>query len=125
MKNNQELLKKLAEKVKETPIEIIEQALNRVDESDEIEIMTFEGYAEVYKEIRKNKEIIDGIDKDFFFDFVDTMLNYIENSISKKKVEEKIEKNNKKIYGSAFISTRYENKLKMENVILQELLEEE
>lgn len=48
----------------------------------------------------------------------------LENSISKEKIKDRIEKNNKKIYGSAFISTRYENKLKMENVILQELLED-
>lgn len=50
-----------------------------------------EVYIEAYKKIKKNREIINSIDRDFFFDFADTMLNYIENSISKKKVKEKIE----------------------------------
>lgn len=49
-----------------------------------------EVYIEAYKKIKKNREIINSIDRDFFFDFADTMLNYIENSIPKKKVEEKL-----------------------------------
>lgn len=57
-------------------------------------------------------------------DTTDELKLSLKNSISKDKIKEKIEKNNKKLYGSAFISTRYENKLKIENVILQELLEE-
>lgn len=49
-----------------------------------------EVYIKAYKEIKKNREIINSIDSDFFFDFADTMLNYIENSIPKKVIEEKI-----------------------------------
>lgn len=47
-----------------------------------------EVYIEEYRKLKKNREIINSIDSDFFFDFADTMLNYIENSIPKKKVEE-------------------------------------
>lgn len=49
-----------------------------------------EKYIEVYKQIKKNKGIISGIDRDFFYSFSDTMLDYIENSIPKQTLIEKI-----------------------------------
>lgn len=41
----------------------------------------------VYKEARDNRCLIASIYPEFFFKFGDTLLNYIENSIPKEKVE--------------------------------------
>jgi len=45
-----------------------------------------------YKELKRNKNIVETIEPKYFFEFADIMLNYIENSISKETIKEKIEK---------------------------------
>ncbi len=49
-----------------------------------------EGAIENYNELKRNKHVIANIDKDFFFDLVDILLQALENSIPKEVVEEKI-----------------------------------
>ncbi len=53
-------------------------------------IESIEQFIEQYKELRRNKDIIANIDKDFFFNLTDTILNCIENSIPKETLIEKI-----------------------------------
>lgn len=49
-----------------------------------------------YNTLKRNKNTIENIEPDYFFEFVDMLLNYIENSIPKEKVEEKIEETRKR-----------------------------
>ncbi len=44
-----------------------------------------------YKELRECKQAIKSIEPNYFFNTVDMLLNYIENSIPKEKVEETFE----------------------------------
>lgn len=78
-----------------------------------------------YRTLKRNRNIIAKIEPDYFFEFADTILNHIENSIPKEKLEEKIEENNKLIEecredeehcGEIYL---YEH----DNKVLQELLE--
>lgn len=73
---------------------------------------------EQYKELKRNKDIIETIEPKYFFEFADTMLNYIENSISKEKVEETIEDNGFEVH------TREWGNVEVVSIeVLQELLE--
>lgn len=44
---------------------------------------------EIYINARDNKSLIESIYPEFFFEFVDMLLNYIENSIPKQIVDER------------------------------------
>ena len=53
--------------------------------------MELEEAIKIYNELKKYKEIIGSIDTDFFFNFIEIVLNALENAIPKKKIEDKIE----------------------------------
>lgn len=78
-----------------------------------------EGVIEDYNTLKRNKNTITNIEPDYLFELVDILLNYIENSIPKEKVKEKIEElSNTKGDFATYIATSERIK------VLQELLEE-
>ena len=79
-----------------------------------------------YKELKRNKNIVETIEPKYFFEFADIMLNYIENSMSKETIKEKIkvlENSQKRVKNNNLIYSR-EDIFRFQIYILEELLEE-
>ena len=51
--------------------------------------MELEEVIKIYNELKPHKKIIKSIDTDFFFKFVETVLQELKNRIPKKKIEDK------------------------------------
>ena len=88
--------------------------------------MKLEDAIKIYNGLKKNKEIIKNIDADFFFEFSETVLQALENSIPKKKIEDKI-KAYEKLIDDVSESEQYSNEIPLyrhDIQVLQELLED-
>lgn len=84
----------------------------------------------VYDELKRNKEIIDSVDKDFFFKFSETILQQLkrlqEETVEKAKIREKIEEIEKaqdRVKNNNLIYSR-EDVFRFQIYILEEILEQ-
>ena len=83
--------------------------------------MELEELIKIYNGLKNHKEIIGSIDTDFFFNFAETVLQELKNSIPKKKIEEKIEELKAQCGGNPY---HIQQTLNAEIRLLQELLED-
>jgi hypothetical protein len=86
--------------------------------------MELKEYRKMYEELKEHKSIIANIDTEFFFKFADTVLQALDNSIPKEKVEDKIELYKRLELGSFNRDSIQANEYKAIIKVLQELLEE-